>query len=240
VSVPAGEVHYDVLVAYAQRKQDLEAYAKDIKDDPELCEEEGQYDQVTGDVDFFDVSGILSRLENPESVRNERLRVLGATSAISHGVDVSRLNVMMIMGLPKQTAEFIQATARVGRTFPGLVFSLADSARQREASHFRYFQKYIQYMDRFVEPVPVNRDSLQVLKRVLPGGFMAYLLQVIEPQWLLGNGRTARPSVRKAGGVAGAIDEGYLDKDATFDWLCNAFGIDPTDGRTCLASAIRG
>ena len=35
---------------------------------------------------------------------------------LSHGVDVSRLNVMVMLGLPLTTAEFIQTSARVGRT----------------------------------------------------------------------------------------------------------------------------
>jgi hypothetical protein len=225
---------FEVMVTYGLRKQDLERYAKDIAEDPEICPVADNYDSITGDVEFWNVRDVLNRLEYPSTAAAERIRVLGATSAISHGVDVNRLNVMTVMGMPKQTSEFIQATARVGRRYPAVVFTLVNPMRERDVSHFRYFRKYAEYLDRLVEPVPVNRESLPVLKQVLGGGLMALLLQVDESEWLYPNGRVSRPMrdrLYHLKGLARALDEGFVSEPLFVRRLLRAFDIDPADPR---------
>ena len=67
-----------------------------------------------------------------------------ATSMLQVGVDVTRLGLMMVVGQPKNTAEYIQASSRVGRDpeRPGLVVTLGNWARPRDLAHFEQFRHY--------------------------------------------------------------------------------------------------
>ncbi|MDH3010071.1 helicase-related protein [Gordonia alkanivorans] len=140
--------------------------------------------QLTGQTDFDDVRDILGRLESPEEEFEKRIHAIAASSMLSHGVDVSRLNTMVMLGLPLSAAEFIQTTARVGRTHPGLVYVLHKIGRERDAQTFRHFPKFVSQGDRFVDPIPITRRSRRVLRLTLPGLIEARRLDIWEPRSL--------------------------------------------------------
>lgn len=170
---------YGTNVVYGSTLYDVEAAGRSLGSNNTV---DGiNVEQLTGQTDFDEVRDILERLEKPEEKFEDRIHVIAASSMLSHGVDVDRLNTMVMLGLPLTTAEFIQTTARVGRRYPGLVYVLHKIGRERDAQTFRHFDKYVDQGDRFVDAIPITRRSRRVLALTLPGVVAARTLMVHEP-----------------------------------------------------------
>lgn len=91
-----------------------------------------------------------------------------ATNMVSVGLDVSRLAVMIINGQPLTTAEYIQASSRVGRgEVPGIVVANYYRDQARSLSHYEDFRAYHQAFYRFVEPTSVTPYTYQARLRAL-------------------------------------------------------------------------
>jgi hypothetical protein len=133
--------------------------------------------RMTGDVTFSDVKEILSTVETPQA--DTHLDLIVATSMISHGVDIDKMNFMIFRGMPRNTAEYIQAYSRVGRKYPGIIFVVFNPARERDQSYYKYFEKYHEYKDILVEPVPLNRWAKFAVNRTLPGIFSACVINFL-------------------------------------------------------------
>ena len=105
------------------------------------------------------------------------LDVLLATNMISVGVDVPRLGLMVVAGQPKTTAEYIQATSRVGRKHPGLVCTVFNWARPRDLSHYESFEHYHATFYKHVEALSVTPFSAGATARGLAALLVALIRQ---------------------------------------------------------------
>jgi len=109
------------------------------------------------------------------------LDVILATNMISVGVDVDRLGLMAVAGQPKNTAEYIQATSRVGRKHPGLVVTVYNWARPRDLSHYEQFEHYHATFYQHVEALSVTPFAPRALDRGL-SGIMVSLIRLISDE----------------------------------------------------------
>ena len=144
-------------------------------------------DELTSRKGATEIPQILDRLETPFEPPAEDgakkkiapskrpLDVVLATNMISVGVDVNRLGLMVVASQPKATAEYIQATSRVGRAFPGLVCAVYNWARPRDLSHYERFEHYHATFYRQVEALSVTPFSPRALDRGLTGVLVSYL-----------------------------------------------------------------
>jgi len=121
--------------------------------------------------------------------------VVLATNMLSVGVDVNRLGLMVVNGQPKGTAEYIQATSRVGRSFPGIVCTVLTWARPRDLSHYETFEHYHATFYKHVEAQSVTPFSPRAMDRGLTGAMLS-VIRLNHPEFNpnVGAGNLSKPN----------------------------------------------
>ncbi|MEU0105871.1 helicase-related protein [Streptomyces sp. NPDC006251] len=199
---------YWTLVGYFNSLRLLSAAELQVNDDVEdylrlLAERDGtdvrssnRYSELTSRVDASLIPARLKEIEKRYPDPDVR-DVLLATNMIAVGVDVDRLGLMAVMGQPQTTAEYIQATSRVGRAHPGLVAVMLNSARPRDRSHYESFLHFHSALYREVESTSVTPFSARSRDRGLHAVIVA-LTRILIPE-------------ARENDAAGRIDA-YLDR----------------------------
>lgn len=147
-------------------------------------------DELTSRVTTTELNETLDKLEKRVYTSNEDTNrnvssVLIATNMISVGIDVARLNVMLMVGQPKLTSEYIQASSRVGRSYPGVAFVMYDGSKSRDRSHYEQFKSYHESFYKFVEPTGATPFSKPARDRALHAvliTLMRYLNPELSPE----------------------------------------------------------
>lgn len=79
-----------------------------------------------------------------------------ASNMISVGIDIARWNLMVMVGQPRSTSEYVQSSSRVARNTYGLVINLLNPLRLREHSLFENYRSFHATYYKSVEPLSVT------------------------------------------------------------------------------------
>jgi len=180
---------YWTLVAYHNSRRELGKTMTLSRDDiPSriqlICTEARRKDrrtcetvvELSGNLKSYQVPQVLSALKLARDT-GDAVDVLACTNMISVGVDVERLNAMVILGQPKMSSEYIQASSRVGRgrNVGGVVVVNFSPTKPRDRSHYENFVRFHESMYRWVEPTSVTPQSPPALDRALHASVITVL-----------------------------------------------------------------
>lgn len=139
-------------------RDDIPERVKVIASDEDNMRKLENVEELSANIRGIEIPEVLSRLHI--NCRNKNaIDMLPCTNMISVGVDVSRLGLMLVIGQPKTTAEYIQASSRVGRDnkfAQGIVVTLYSGSKPRDRSHYENFDAYHGALYRAVEPTSVT------------------------------------------------------------------------------------
>ena len=136
--------------------------------------------ELTGRMKNEEVKDAIPTLQITCTDRSQPIDVCLASNIIEVGIDIDRLSLMVVVGQPKTTSQYIQVTGRIGRLWkerPGLIVTIYSPSKPRDRSHFEKFRSYHEKLYAQVEPTSVTPFSFPALERALHATMAAYARQ---------------------------------------------------------------
>jgi hypothetical protein len=169
-------------------QSDIPDYLRVIRKRLGLKQGESRYPwnvlELTGRLRNDEVPRAIEELEKTVSQEGPApVDVCLASNIVEVGVDIDRLSLMAVVGQPKTTSQYIQATGRIGRRWwerPGLVTTIYGASKPRDRSHFEKFRSYHERLYAQVEPTSVTPFAPPVLDRALHAVLVAYVRQLAD------------------------------------------------------------
>jgi|GEM_PF-735385 curved DNA-binding protein CbpA len=172
--------NYKIILTYHNKKSDVHSmnYYLEAVVNSKLENYKFIPKILTGDSSLDDIKDLINLADKfYENKQNkERLISVFATSIVSHGIDIEKWNFMIFQGMPRSTAEYIQAMSRVGRKFSGVVFIWFYPNRARDLSFYQNFEDYHEIIEQKVENVPLSRWAKLGFKQTFTSIFNASIL----------------------------------------------------------------
>jgi hypothetical protein len=234
---------YELVLTYVLTRKGSDQVAEAIesrvrRELQELCPSHGELliEMFNGGVDVSQMIASMEELKtaSPSGDPTTRVRGIVTTNIIGHGVDVDRFNVIVFAGLTRLVAEYIQASGRVGRRYPGISVFVATPQGERDRSIFGRFGKFHQYLDRLVDPAAVTRWPEPALDRTLPGLMCGYIMGVAAAAI-----RRPLPTVEAVLAAYGGVGTEALSEDAIIRWMIDAYGSDYAPSPNKYADRLR-
>lgn len=133
--------------------------------------------ELTSRISNERIKETLDRLNIPfeNDIENSRaIDLVLATNMISVGLDVQRLGVMLVNGMPRNIAEYIQSTSRVARKNKGVIFTLFNPDNSRDLSYFEHFVSFHQKFYKEIEPLSLTPFTENTFHRMLLTTIVTY------------------------------------------------------------------
>jgi len=164
---------------------DIQSRLRHLSDREKLPKRHLNVEELSSRLTQAQIVALKNKLSDEVVTGEEKERVDACLSSniIEVGVDIDRLSLMAVVGQPKSTASYIQATGRVGRRWwqrPGLILTLLNPFKSRDTSHYEQFHTYHRRLYERVEPTSATPFSLAAIQRGLVGAVIAHIRQQVD------------------------------------------------------------